>query len=68
MTWINEGAFNGPDEGGLLGENTDHMGKNERAPSPEQVRIDAARGHPYDHGAGPDSGYLGNRRRAPKEG
>lgn len=58
MTWKDEGSFNGPDEGGLLGENTEFMGRNDRAPAPDQIRIDSARAHPYDPGAGPDSSGL----------
>jgi hypothetical protein len=58
MTSQNEGSFNGPDEGGLLGENTEFLGKNDRAPSEKQIRIDAARGHPFDPDAGPDSSGL----------
>ena len=58
MTWQSEGSFNGPDEGGLLGENTAFVDKNDRAVAPEQIRIDAARGQSFDAGAGPDSGYL----------
>lgn len=65
MTWTDEGSFNGPDEGGLRGENTEFLDKNERAPSEEQVRIDAARGHPYDPGAGPDSSGLTTPPRGP---
>jgi len=57
----NEGSFNGPDEGGLLGENTPFLNCNERAPSQEQLRIDAARGHAYAPEAGPDSSGLTNR-------
>lgn len=70
MTWQSEGSFTGPDEGGLLGENTEFQGKNDRAPSPEQIRIDAARGHPFDPGAGPDSSAVTNdadRRTRPKQ-
>lgn len=58
MKTQNEGSFNGPDEGGLLGENTEFLGKNERAPAEKQIRIDAARGHPFDPDAGPDSSGL----------
>ena len=68
MTWQNEGSFNGPDEGGLMGENTAYFGKYKRAPAPEQVRIDAARGHAYNPDAGPDSSALtndGDRHRRP---
>ena len=60
MTWQNEGSFNGPDEGGLLGENTEFLGKNDRAPAPDQIRIDAARAHPFLPEAGPDSSALTN--------
>ena len=58
MTWQDEGSFNGPDEGGLLGENTEYGVQNDRAVAREQIRIDAARGQPFDPDAGPDSGYL----------
>ncbi len=58
MTWQDEGSFNGPDEGGLRGENTEFLDKNKRAVSEEQMKIDAARGHPFDPGAGPDSSGL----------
>lgn len=60
MTWKDEGSFNGPDEGGLMGENTEFQGKNKRAPAEEQLRIDAARGHAFDPAAGPDSSALTN--------
>jgi len=60
MTWQNEGSFSGPDEGGLRGENTAYEGGHDRMPSPEQIRIDAARGHPNDPDAGPDSSTLTN--------
>lgn len=66
MTWSDDGSFNGPDEGGLLGENTPHQGKNDRAPAPEQIQIDSARGHPFDPKAGPDSSGLYNAER-PKD-
>ena len=62
MTWHDEGSSNGPDEGGLRGENTPFLDKNSRAPSEEQVKIDAARGHPFDPGAGPDSSGLTDER------
>lgn len=58
MTWTDDGSFSGPDEGGLLGENTDFQGKNDRVPSQEQLSIDSARGHPNHPGAGPDSSGL----------
>lgn len=58
MTWKDEGSFSGPDEGGLLGENTPHQGKNDRAPAQEQIEIDSARGHAFDPKAGPDSSGL----------
>ncbi len=66
MTWQNDGSFNGPDEGGMLGENTPFLGKNDRAPSQEQIKIDAARGHPFDADAGPDSSAVTNDADRPK--
>lgn len=66
MTWQDEGSFNGPDEGGLRGENAESQGTNSRMPSDEQVKIDSARGHPFDPGAGPDSSGLTDERRIPR--